>query len=220
MLKSEVLTALGFDMLVGTFFEDTMTIVDYNNGDEIMNFEEMELGAGYILSGVIKGERYTVEGRQFFRYFEEGDTLGIGECILDLPGRKKFDSHGINLKAKGRVTMVYLPFKLLIDEEYPQKAAALTRLTTIIAENKTRILNYCIGKAMYNDEEFILKAFERRRCFNAPTKDLAKALNMNVRNLQRYLKKFEELGLIKREGIKLYISDDDRFKEYMEKLIK
>jgi len=88
-------------------------------------------------------------------------------------------------------------------------------------KEKTIESSHYLGKALYSDEEFIIKAFEQLKTIKTSnTKKLAKGLNMNLRNLQRILKKLEKMGLITKNGGIVSIKDFEKFNEYKKHLEK
>ena len=88
-------------------------------------------------------------------------------------------------------------------------------------KEKSHESSHYLGKALYSDEEFIIKALEHLKTIKTSnTKELSQGLNMNLRNLQRLLKKLEKMDIItKNKGI-VSIKDFEKFNEYKKYLEK
>ena len=109
----------------------------------------------------------------------------------------------------------------ILEMELENKEEVLKKIILITAEEKLRESSYFMGRMVYSDEEFILKALDKINTIEASsTKELSRALNMNLRNLQRLLNKLEDMDIITREGGRVSIKDFDKFYEYKEKIEK
>jgi len=215
--KSEVLHELGLDLLIGTPFQEAMSVVSLTAGEELTSVEDKDTGAIYIYKGRIQATAYTRDGREFYRYFDEGGIFKVAESISDTTNNKLVQNYGTDLHMMEDTTIVYLPFKLIFGMEIDDRIEALKKIIDMAAREKANLVSYCLGRLVYSDEEFILKAFESKTGFNAGTPLLAKGMNMNIRSLQRYLKKFEEMGMISRDGDRIEIRDMEMFNNYKKK---
>jgi len=218
--KSEVLHELGLDLLIGTSFQEAMSVVSLTAGEELTNVEDQDLGAVYICKGRVQATVYSREGKIFYRYFGEGDIFKVTESISDTTYNVMIQNHGMDLYMMEDTTIVYFPFKLIFEMETADRIAILKRIIDMASREKANLVSYFLGKVFYSDEEFILKAFENKLGFNAGTPLLAKGMNMNIRSLQRYLKKFEEMGMISRDGDRIEIRDMEMFNNYKKKIEK
>lgn len=216
--KSEVLHELGLDMLIGTPFEEAMSVVSLPAGEELTSIEDKDTGAIYIYRGRVQSTAYSKEGREFYRYFDEGDIFKVTESISDTTDNVMIKNYGFDIHMMEDTTIVYLPFRLIFEMEIDGRIEALKKIIDMAAIEKALLISYCLGRLVYSDEEFILKAFENKIGFNAGTPLLAKGMNMNIRSLQRYLKKFEEMGMISRDGDRITIIDMEMFNNYKKKI--
>jgi len=216
--KSEVLNKLGLDLLIGTPFQEAMSVVSLTAGEELTSVEDKDTGAVYIYSGRVQSTAYTRDGREFYRYFDEGDIFKVTESISDISGNRMIQNYGMDLYMMEETTIVYLPFRLIFEMEIDDRIEALKKIIDMAAREKAYLVSYCLGRLVYSDEEFILKAFESKIGFNAGTPLLAKGMNMNIRSLQRYLKKYEEMGMISRDGDRIEIRDMEMFNNYKKKI--
>lgn len=216
-LKKKILVDLELEDLIDSNFEKLIKIKKLTVNDEILDIKYREQGALYLYSGVIATNIFTAEGREAYRYFEEGSFIGISESLSDIIEKQ---TYGIDFKVVKEATVAYLPLKNIFNEVLENKEKLYRRFFNLIAEEKLLDHNYIMGRIAYSDEEFFLKALESKHSFNIPTPELAKALNMGVRNLQRYIKIYSKLGIIEKTNGRITIKDMKKFNEYMESVLK
>ncbi len=218
-IKREVLKDLGLEELIGSCFEELITIRELKAMEEIIDIKYYQQGALYLYSGFIKSNIYSSEGREIHRYFEEGSLIGISESLSDISSEEGHP-YGIDFKVIADSVIVCLPFKEILNGDFKDSREIYRKLFDLIAREKISDTNSIVGRMIYSDEEFLLKALEYKGSFDIPTPELAKALNMGLRNLQRYLKNYSELGIIEKGSGRIAIKDIKMFNEYMEKILK
>lgn len=218
-IKREVLVKLGLEMLIDSQFEELITIRELKTMEEIIDIKYYEQGALYLYSGFIQANIYSSEGREIHRYFEEGSLIGVSESLSELSGEEGHP-YGIDFKVIADSIIVHLPFKEILDGDFEDSREIYRKLFDLIAREKVSDTNCIVGRMVYSDEEFLLKALEYKHFFDIPTPELARALNMGLRNLQRYLKNYSDLGIIEKERGRVAIKDMKKFNEYMEKILK
>lgn len=219
MIKAETLFKLNLEELIGTSFEDLMEVRKISAGETIVEGIDDKLKACFIFKGSVQMVTYTVDGKEFYRYLFPGDVLGVAECFSDKIN-KDFDAgYGMDMRIREDSILVYLPLGRVMDMEIEGKESILKKLLLMTVEEKIKESSHFLGKAVYSDEEFIIKALERVGTIKAiNTRELARGLNMNLRNLQRLLKKLEKLEIITREGGKISIKNFEKFDEYRKKI--
>ncbi|UUV18364.1 hypothetical protein NRK67_13875 [Fusobacteria bacterium ZRK30] len=221
MITSDILSKLNLTELIDTKFEDFITIKKFTEGDVLLDILHNKLGACYIVKGQVELISYTIDGKEFYRYFFPGDIIGIGECFIDKNKNELETKFGMDMHILENSEIAYLPFFELISLKIEKKDEILRKLIVMTTKEKYRESSHYLGKALYSDEEFIVKALEHLKTIKTSnTKKLAKGLNMNLRNLQRLLKKLEKMDIVtKNRGI-VSIKDFKKFNEYKKYLEK
>lgn len=221
MIKSDILSKLNLTELIGTEFENFITIKKFTEGDVLLDILHSKLGACYIVKGEIELISYTIDGKEFYRYFSPGDIIGIGECFIDENKNEFEKKFGIEIHILENSEIACLPFFELINLKIENKAEVLRKLIIMSVKEKEKESSHYLGKILHSDEEFIIKALEHLKTIKTSnTKKLAKGLNMNLRNLQRLLKKLKKMDIItKNRGI-VSIKDLKKFNEYKKYLEK
>lgn len=219
MIKSDILSKLNLIELIETKFEDFITIKNFTEGDIILDILHNKLGACYIVEGVVELISYTIDGKEFYRYFFPGDIIGIGECFIDENKDHFKKNEGLDIQIKEKTTLAFLPFSKIMNLDAKNKSEILRKIIVMSIKEKFSESSHYLGKALYSDEEFIVKALDHLKTIKTSnTKKLAKGLNMNLRNLQRLLKKLEKMDIItKNRGI-VSIKDFEKFNEYKKHL--
>ena len=215
-IKREVLTKLGLEMLIGTDFEEMIKIEEYKKKEVLPDINHRECGAVYLYTGWILSTIYSSEGNEVYRYYEEGAVIGTSESLSEIANKH----YGIDFEAAADSTIVYLPFKELFNKKIEASEKIYRQLFNIIAIEKSEDTGLIIGRLAYSDEEFLLKALENRKFFDVTSIELAKALNIKLRNLQRYFKMYVDLGIIEKERGRVAIKDIKKFNEYKMKILK
>ncbi len=218
-IKREVLKVIGLEELIDSKFEELMTIRELKAMEEIIDIRYYEKGALYLYSGFIQANIYSSEGREIHRYFEEGSLVGVSESLSSISD-KEGHPYGIDFKVIADSVIVYLPFKEILVGDFKDSREIYRKLFDLIAREKVSDTDCIVGRMVYSDEEFLLKALEYKGSFDIPTPELAKALNMGLRNLQRYFKMYVDLGILKKERGRVAIKDMKKFNEYKEKILK
>lgn len=220
MIKSDILSKLNLTELIETKFEDFITIKNLTEGDVVVDILHHKLGACYILKGKVELISYTIDGKEFYRYFSPGDIIGIGECFID-ENKNEFDKKfGMDMHILENSEIAYLPFFKLTTLKIENKNEILRKLIVMSIKEKSRESSHYLGKALYSDEEFIVKALEHLKTIKTSnTKKLAKGLNMNLRNLQRLLKKLEKMDIITKDKGVISIKNFKKFNKYKKNVI-
>jgi len=219
MIKEETLSKLNLEELIGTTFEEMMEVRKISAGEVIVEKACDKLKACFISQGSIQMVTYTIDGKEFYRYLFPGDIFGVTNCFIGKIKKDLSPDYGTDIRIREDSVLVYLPLGKIMDMEVEGKEEVLKKLLLMTVEEKVKESSHFLGKAVYSDEEFIIKALERIGIIKAVnTRELAMGLNMNLRNLQRLLNKLEKLEIIAREGGKISIKDFKKFDEYRKSL--
>lgn len=220
--KASILNKINLKELIGTPFEDMMTIKEFFIKSS-MTFKHSENFNTYL---IIKGKtRHTVntpEGGFFYRDFYKGDIPGLNFSIAIKNKSKSFRLFDIDMIVEEGSIIVYLPFEKIIDLEFKEKCKVLEKLIILGMEDHFKEFNLLLLKSVYSDEEFFIKYLETHKTINTNnSKEISEFCNINIRTLQRILKRLLENDLIERVDTKIFIKNQfklDKYKE--EKFIK
>ncbi|GLI56564.1 hypothetical protein PM10SUCC1_20780 [Propionigenium maris DSM 9537] len=223
MVKAETLSKLNLEELINTPFEDLMEVREVPAGEMVVESDGDKVKACFIYKGSVQVVTYTIEGKGVYTYRGTGDIFRVAQSFADkIKKNIHTDSeYGTDIYPREDSVIVYLPLGKIMEMELENKEEVLKKIILITAEEKLRESSYFMGRLVYSDEEFILKALDKIKTIEASTtKELSRALNMNLRNLQRLLNKLEDMDIITREGGRVSIKDLDKFYEYKEKIEK
>lgn len=223
MVKAETLSKLELEELIGTSFEDLMEVKEAQAGEMIVEEEKGKLKACFVFKGSIRIVTYTTEGKGVYTYRKAGDILKVAQSFSDKIKKNLHTDaeYGIDMYAREDSIIVYLPLDKIMEIRVENKEKLLKKLLLMTAEENIRETSYFMGRMVYSDEEFILKALEKVKTIDAlTTRELSRALNMNLRNLQRLLNKLEDIDIITREGGRISIKNLDKFYDYKMKIEK
>lgn len=223
MVKAETLSKLNLEELINTPFEGLMKVREVPAGEMVVESDGDKLKACFIYKGSVQVVTYTIEGKGVYTYRGAGDIFRVAQSFSDkIKKNIHTDSeYGTDIYPREDSVIVYLPLGKIMEMELENKEEVFKKIILITAEEKLRESSYFMGRMVYSDEEFILKALDKIKTIEASTtKELSKALNMNLRNLQRLLNKLEDMDIITRVGGRVSIKDLDKFYEYKEKIEK
>lgn len=223
MVKAETLSKLNLEELIATPFEDLMKVREVPAGEMVVESAEDKVKACFISKGSVQIVTHTIEGKEVYTYRGAGDIFRAAHSFSDKIKKNIHTDveYGTDIYPREDSVIVYLPLGQILEMEIENKEELLKKIILITAEEKLRESSYFMGRMVYSDEEFILKALEKIKTIEASTtKELSRALNMNLRNLQRLLNKLEDMDIITREGGRVSIKDLDKFDEYKGKIEK
>lgn len=219
MIRSEILSKLNLTELIGTEFEDFIKIKKIIEGEVIVDIPYNRLGALYILKGTLELVSYTKDGKEFYSYLTPGDIIGVGECFFEKDEDEFGKKFGMEIHILENSEVAYLPFFKLINLKIENKDEILRKIIVMSVREKENKSNHYLGKILHSDEEFIIKVLDQLKTVKTPsTRYLAKGLNINIRNLQRILKKLEKMGIITKDKGVISIKDLKKFHKYNEEL--
>ena len=219
MVISKILSKLNLEELIGTEFENLINVKKIKEGEIIIDIPYNKLGAFYVLKGTLELVSYSKGGKEFYRYLTPGDIIGVGECFFEKNKNELEKKFGTEIHILENSEVAYLPFFKLISLKIENKDKILRKLIVMTVEEKEKESNHYLGKILHSDEEFIIKVLDQLKTVKTPsTKYLAKGLNMNIRNLQRILKKLEKMDIIKKDKGVISIKNLNKFDSYNKKL--
>lgn len=220
MIKLETLSRLGLNGLIGTPFEDVMVVRKVFKGDVVVEKLRDKSKAFYIYKGSLQVITYTEEGKSVYIYRKEGEVIRSAQSLLGDMRGNIYGDYGVEICPREDSIIVYLPLEKIVEMNIDKKDEILKRLLLIVTEEKIRESSYLIGRIVYSDEELILKALDKAKIIESSnTRELSKALNMNLRNLQRILNKLQDIGIVDRVRGRISIKDEEKFYKYKKKVI-
>ncbi len=219
MTKAEILYEVNLKELIGTPFEDMITVSQMRKGE--YNFHENVRGfkACYLMEGHIQRIVYTPEGGEFYMDLFEGEISGANYSFS-----KRLGSRGevfdMDVVAKEDSKIAYLPLEKIIDLQFKGKSRVLEKLIMMSVEEYFEKAKYLILKNVYSDEEFFINYLEKHRTINAGgTRELSELLNIKVRSIQRFVKKLQDQQILEKAHGKIRIADQAKLEEYKKDLI-
>ncbi|MCK5779601.1 MAG: hypothetical protein KAH04_01175 [Psychrilyobacter sp.] len=219
--KAEILEKINFKELIGTEFEDLMSIEKLSKGTSIYYERFKNFNSYFLIEGKTQHVIYTPEGREFYRNFFKGEIPGLNFSLSNKESPERFRPFDVDVIIKEDSLVAYLPLERVLDLEFDGKVAVLEKIITMGVEDHFKEFNNLLLKSIYSDEEFFIKYLEKKKIINMKTsKEVSEHLNINLRTLQRFLKKFIEKGIIEKTNTKFSIKDQAKLEEYKEKFKK
>ncbi|GLI55336.1 hypothetical protein PM10SUCC1_08500 [Propionigenium maris DSM 9537] len=214
MTKAEILYEVNLKELIGTPFEDMITVSQMKKGE--FNFHEnvRSFNACYLMEGHIQRIIYTPEGGEFYMDLFEGEISGANYSFSKRLGRsgEVFD---MDVVAKEDSKIAYLPLEKIMDLQFNGKSRVLEKLIMMSVEEYFEKAKYLILKNVFSDEEFFINYLEKNKTINTGrTKELSELLNIKVRSIQRFIKKLQDQEIIEKVQGKIRIVDQVKLEEY------
>jgi len=135
----------------------------------------------------------------------------------------EMDFMDVDIIAKEDSVILALPFERVEEMELEEsiKNQVLKKVSIMGMRDHLRNSKYLIFRNVYSSEEFVIKYLEEYENGSIKdTKDLAEVLNINLRSLQRLLKKFYQLGFITNSEGYITLKDKVGLQEYKKKFIR
>lgn len=219
--KAEILHKIHFEELIGTVFEDLISIEKLAKGTSIFYERFKKFNTYFLIEGKTQHIIYTPEGGEFYRDFFEGDIPGLSFSLSNRNAPERFRPFDVDVIVKEDSIIAYLPLEKTLDLEFKGKSAVLEKIITIGVEDHFKEFNHLLLKSIYSDEEFFIKYLENHKVLNIGTsKEISEHLNINLRTLQRLLKKLIEEKVIEKTETRIFIKDQFKLDKYKEKFEK
>ncbi len=220
MIKSKILKKLRLHELIGTNFESLMNIITMKKGDIFYYSQVKKMTAIYIFEGAIQYIIYSPDGGEFYIDHFSGDVVGIGATLSRLSKIQAQQNFEVDLTGKEDSIIVTLPFEEIFDMKLEKKEEVLKKLFLLFLEEHSRVSEYFLNKSIYSDEAFFIKFLENHKSTNKTIRELSELLNINLRTLQRIVKRLQEVGVIVKENEIMSIGNQDKIEEYKIKFKK
>jgi len=219
--KKEILQKINLSELIGTQFEDRISIKKLTKGSSIY-YEKFEKFQTYFL---IKGKTqhviYTPEGGEFYRNFFEGDIPGLSFSLSNKNSPERFRPFDVDVIALENSIVAYIPFEEILELNFEKKVIVLEKLINMEVEDHFKEFNHLLLKSIYSDEEFFINFLEKNEVLNmGSTVEISKHLNINLRTLQRLLKKLLDQEIIDKKEARISIKNKMKLEQYKEKFYK
>jgi len=221
MTKGEILCELNLEELIGTSFEDMVTVNQMKRGDTVCYERLEEFNACYIIEGHIQHIIYTPEGGEFYRDLYEGEITGVNFSFSKKMSQERFRLFDVDVVAKEDSRLAYLPLDKIMDLKFKGKGEVLEKLIMMGVEDHFKHSKYLLLKNVYSDEEFFIRYLERCRTIDVgSTRVISEHLNINLRTLQRVIKNLQDQDIIERDGDKISLKDLVKLERYKRKFEK
>ena len=127
----------------------------------------------------------------------------------------------MDVVAKEDSRLAHLPFDKIMDLKFKGREQVLQKLIMLGVEDHFKRSKYLLLKNLYSDEEFFIKYLERNETIDiGSTRVISEHLNINLRTLQRVIKKLQDREIIERVGDRLVIRDPLKLELYKRKFEK
>jgi len=221
MTKAEILFKLNLKELIGTSFENMITVTEIKKGDSLYYERLKEFNTCYIIEGHIQHIVYTPEGGEFYKDLYKGDITGVNFCFSKGISPERFRHFDVDVLAKIDSKIAYLPLDKIMDLEFKGKNTILKKLIMMGVEDHFKEFKYLFLKNIYSDELFFIKHLEKCKIINiGNTKKNSEHLNIKLRTLQRFLKNLQDQDITERIGDKISIKDYLKLETYKKKFEK
>ncbi len=211
MMKRKVLSDLKLKELIGTDFEEKVQIKYLKKENIICRGQARGV---YVISGSIQYITYTPSGEEFYSTFYKGDLIDVNYSLLDRESVMESLCE-VDIMAKEDSVVAYIPFGYLKEIRLDKKEKVIAKIMSLGVDEYFRKSRYLILKNTYSDEDFFVEHLEDPRVKKLKgTRDFSEFLNIKLRSIQRYLKKFQKLNIIEWYGRQLRVKDIEKLEEY------
>ena len=221
MTVAEILSELDLEELIGTSFEDDIRITQMKKGEYVSCERFEEFNACYVIEGHLQHIIYTPEGGEFYRDLYEGELTGVNFSFFKKLPQERFRLFDVDVVAKEDSKLAHLPFDRIMELKFKGREKVLEKLIMMGVEDHFKRSKYLLLKNLYSDEEFFIKYLERNEPVDiGSTRVISEHLNINLRTLQRVIKKLQDQEIIERVGDRLSIRDPLKLEFYKRKFEK
>lgn len=211
IMLREAIRSISFDEFIGTKFEKYFSLKKLNKKSLYSLYGKPGDRAFYILSGRLRTFSYFSDNRVFNWEFKKGTWLALEIVTSD----KEYD---FDVEALTDVLILEVPLKKILDE-YPN-LIFYRKVMTIMSDFITLQSTKASLMINYNGEELFMKhlALSNYSIENKPIREIAFSLNLKLRTFQRVLKTLTDLGIIEKEGKKIFVKDLEKYESHLKKL--
>lgn len=220
MIKAEVLEKIGFKELIGTSFEELITIKTYKAEENIYFNSEEKIEGQFVIAGSLRYTMFVPDGGEYYFTLEKNDLLGVGFSVLKGETSKEFIEYEFKISAKEDSIVAKIPFKKIFKLDFKNKEKILEKLTLLLARENVKLYKYFMYKSSKSDEELFLKALELGHLEGKKTREISEEHNIHIRNLQRAIKRLMNENIIRKVNNSYEIVDINRLQEYRKKFDK
>lgn len=210
-LLREAMKSISFDEFIGTKFENYFSLREMNKKNILSLYGEPGDRAFYVLDGRIKIFSYFSDDREFNWEFEEGSWMALETVVSD--GEYDFD-----IEALTNALVLEVPLKKILDEHpnldfYKKVMTIMSDFIIFQATKASLMINY-------SGEELFMKylACNDYSIEGKSIWEIAFSLNLKLRTFQRVLKKLSDLGIIEKEGKKIFVKDMEEYEKHLKEL--
>lgn len=210
-LLREAMKSISFDEFIGTKFENYFLLKEINKKNIWSLYGEPGDRAFYVLDGRLKTFSYFSDDREFNWEFEEGSWIALESVISDM-------EYDFDIEALTNALVLEVPLKKILDE-YPDLdfyKKVMTIMSDFIIFHGTKaslMINY-------SGEELFMKymALNDYSIEGKSIWEIAFSLNLKLRTFQRVLKKLTGLGIIEKEGKRIFVKDLEKYQKHLREL--
>lgn len=207
----EAIKSISFDEFIGTKFEKYFSLKKLDKKSIYSLYGEPGDRAFYVLDGRLKVFSYFSDDREFNWEFEEGSWLALEVPISGM-------EYDFDIEAITDTLVLEVPLKKILDEypnlEFYKKIMTIMADFIIFQGTKASLM------INYSGEELFMKylACNDYSIEGKSIWEIAFSLNLKLRTFQRVLKKLSDLGIIEKEGKKIFVKDLEKYEKHLGEL--
>ena len=210
-LLREAMKSIAFDEFIGTKFEKYFSLKEVKKKNIWSLYGEPGDRAFYVLDGRLKIFSYFSDDREFNWEFEEGTWMALETVISNV-------EYDFDIEALTDALVLEVPLKKILDEypdlDFYKKVMTIMSDFIIFQATKASLM------INYSGEELFMKymALNDYSIDEKSIWEIAFSLNLKLRTFQRVLKKLTDLGIIEKEGKKIFVKDMEKYEKHLKEL--
>jgi|GEM_PF-1520281 len=210
-LLRKAMKSISFDEFIGTKFEKYFSLKKLNKKTIWSLHGEPGDRAFYVLDGRLNTFSYFSDDREFNWEYEEGNWLAIEMVISDM-------EYDFDIEALTEALVLEVSLKKILEEYldlnfYKKIMTIMSDFILFHGAKASLIINY-------NGEELFMKhlALNNYSIEEKSIWEIAFSLNLKLRTFQRVLKKLTDLGIIEKEGKRIFVKDLEKYEKHLREL--
>lgn len=204
-----LLKDIGWEEFIDTPYEGMFFLKRIQKNDLYPLHGESIARCFYVAEGRVKMIFYSSEGRELTWTFERGEWFGM-EDLISGEMVYLYDIEGMD-----EALLLEVPLKKLI-HQYKCKSF-YSKLLKIMADLTYKVGNKIVLMTNYTHEEIFLKFLQDNdyRIEGRKLPEISELVKINLRTLQRVIKKLEVSGVIGRSQDSIEVVDLERFNQQL-----
>ncbi|ADO82029.1 Crp/Fnr family transcriptional regulator [Ilyobacter polytropus] len=209
-----LLKKLGIENLVDDKLMKEFKINKFKKHSLVLGSGDSSEKVMVILQGEVKVHVYSDEGGVFYGMLKKGEFFGLISTILNRPVLPDF------ITTKDSEILIF-PLKKIMTTRKDIMNLIWDKIAIKTAEESVSIISKTLSRATSSNELFFIKYIEKNKgeLSYSSTSELSENLNINIRTLQRIIKKLSEKEIIEKSKGLIRIKKYDLFKKHKQSLL-